>query len=230
MPGHGGAPKPFQNSRPRRPPKDAGEPSARGDASPITIRGRHEGPRIQQLSLVVVGERDHLTEPLIRALQKQRADVRHLWPAPSQYPTSYEVVFSVLLPDLPMRLPWLPGAPGSALVIVLPAAGSVDLRVLRNCAPHAVLHLPASEAAADVAVAMARDRFGYEERLNARIDKLDENLRTMRTVERAKVILMTGRGLSEESAYQFLRKQAMAKRVSIGRLSEALIDSEELLS
>lgn len=193
-------------------------------------RGRYEAGLLEQLSVVVVGDRDHMIEPLIRTLQKQRADVRHLWPAPVQYPTPHDVVFSVLLPDLPMRLPWLPGAPDCALVVLLPATDAVDLRVLRNCAPHAVLHLPASEAAIEVALALARDRFGYEHRLSARIEKLDENLRTMRTVERAKAILMTGRGMSEEKAYQFLRKQAMAKRVSIGRLSAALIDSDELLS
>jgi AmiR/NasT family two-component response regulator len=36
--------------------------------------------------------------------------------------------------------------------------------------------------------------------------------------------------MSEDDAYRFLRKQAMAKRVSIGRLSAALVDSEDLLS
>lgn len=226
----GNPPKPFHVSHVRKPHADAAEPGARSDSRPAATRMRHDGAPFEQLSIAVIGDRDHLIEPLIRALQKQRAEVRHLWPAPAQYPTPYDVVFSVLLPDLPMRLPWLPGAPESALVVLLPAAGSADLRLLRNCAPHAVLHLPASDSAIEVSLALARDRFGYEQRLSARIDKLDENLRTMRTVERAKAILMTGRGMSEEKAYQFLRKQAMAKRVSIGRLSEALIDSEELLS
>lgn len=215
-----------------KPPSTSSGRKLRGDNAEHVARdhrGRHEAGVHQPLSAAVIGERDHLIEPLIRSLQKHRADVRHIWPAPAQYPTPQDVLFSILLPDLPMRLPWLPGAPASALVILLPSSEPPDLRVLRNCAPHAVLHLPAGEAAIEVALTLARDRFGYEQRLSERIDKLDETLRAIRTVERAKAILMTGRGMSEEKAYQFLRKQAMAKRVSIGRLSAALIDSEELL-
>ena len=193
-------------------------------------KARNPGVSFAHLSVAVVAERDQTIEPFIRCLQKQRAEVRHIWPPPPQYPTTHDVVFSALVPDLPMRLPWLPGAAESALVVLLPSGAPVDLRLLRNCAPHAVLNVPAPDCAVDVALAMAVDLFGYEQRLSVRISKLDENLRTMRTVERAKTILMTGRGLSEEAAYEFLRTQAMAKRVSIGRLSVALVDSEELLS
>ena len=221
---------PRQSLRAAKAHSEGTESSGRITPKPGFNRPRHEEAADGLISVAVVGNRDHLLEPLIRALQKQRAKVQHVWPAPAQYPTTHEVVFSVLLPDLPMRLPWLPGAAEAALVVLLPASGGVDVRLLRNCAAHAVLHLPASDGPIEAALALARDRFGYEQRLRARIDKLDENLRTMRTVERAKAILMTGRGMTEDMAYQFLRKQAMAKRVSIGRLSAALIDSEELLS
>ena len=193
-------------------------------------RTRERSGSFAHLSVAVVAERNEVVEPFIRTLQMQRAEVRNIWPPPPQYPTTPDVIFSVLVPDLPMRLPWLPGAADCALVVLLPTGMPVDLRLLRNCAPHAVLNIPAPEAAVDVALAMAVDLFGYEQRLSVRISKLDENLRTMRTVERAKMILMAGRGLSEEAAYEFLRTQAMAKRVSIGRLSVALVDSEELLS
>jgi hypothetical protein len=192
--------------------------------------GRPDGDHLVHNSAAVVAERDQTIESVIRTLQRQRLDVRHVWPPPAQLPMDAQVVFSVLLPDLPMRLSGLPGAPETALVVMLPPLGRVDLRLLRNCTPHAVLHLPANETAIEVAFAMALDLFGYEKRLIARINKLDENLRTMRIVERAKTILIAARGMSEDDAYQFLRKQAMAKRVSIGRLSAALVDSEDLLS
>lgn len=188
-----------------------------------------DGARFAHLSVTVVAERDDNIQQVIRALQRHRSEVRHVWPPPAQLPLNCEVLFSVLLPDLPMRLPGLPGAPEAALVVILPAQGGPDMRLLRNCAPHAVLHLPASETAVEVSLAMACDLFGYEKRLSARIEKLDENLRTMRVVERAKAILIAGRRMSEDEAYQFLRKQAMIKRVSIGRLSAALVDSADLL-
>jgi AmiR/NasT family two-component response regulator len=186
--------------------------------------------RFGDLRIGVVCRRDPDGEHLIRLLQRTRAAVTGIWPAPEQIPVDFDCVFSVLLPDLPQRLPWLPGMASAALTVILPHAGRVDMKVLRNCAPHSIIHLPASDAAVEVSLMMARDHFSYERRLNARIEKLDENLRTMRAVERAKAILMKQRGLSEDEAYHFLRLQAMSKRVSIGALSTAIIDSQELLS
>lgn len=186
--------------------------------------------KFDNLRIVAICDRDTEGDRLVRQLQRTRAQVVHIWPAPEQIPADFDAVYCVLLRDLPQRLPWLPGMASAALVVILPQTGSVDLSLLRNSAPHAVLHLPPTESSVDVSLMMAREHFGYERRLNARIDKLDDNLRTMRAVERAKAILMKHRGMAEDEAYHFLRLQAMTKRVTIGALSTAIIDSQELLS
>jgi AmiR/NasT family two-component response regulator len=76
---------------------------------------------------------------------------------------------------------------------------------------------------------LGHDHFLYECRLRGRIEKLDDNLRTMRSVERAKAILMQTRSVSEEEAYHYLRRQAMERRVTIGSLANAIVDSQDLL-
>jgi len=187
------------------------------------------GVKLSALSIAVVCERDSEGDRLIRLLQRTRATVTNIWPAPEQIPSDVDAVYCVLLPDLPKRLPWLPGMAGAALIVILPQSGSVDLTLLRNSAPHAVLHWPTTEVSVEVSLMMAQEHFGYESRLNARIAKLDDNLRTMRAVERAKAILMKHRGMVEDEAYHYIRMQAMSKRVSIGALSTAIIDSQELL-
>ena len=78
-------------------------------------------------------------------------------------------------------------------------------------------------------LALARGHFLYERRLRGRIEKLDESLRTMRSVERAKSLLMRLKNVSEEEAYNYLRRQAMERRVTIGAVASAIIDSYELL-
>ena len=180
--------------------------------------------KFSTLSIAVICERDTEGDRLIRILQKTRASVTHIWPVPEQIPADYDVVYCALIPDLPQRLPWLPGMAGAALTVILPQNASVDLTLLRNSAPHSVLHWPATDASVEVSLMMAREHYGYECRLNARIEKLDDNLRTMRAVERAKAILMKHRGMAEDEAYHYLRMQSMTKRVSIGALSTAIID------
>lgn len=76
---------------------------------------------------------------------------------------------------------------------------------------------------------MAREHFLYEQRLRGRIEKLDENLKTMRTVEKAKSILMRSKNLGEDDAYNFLRSQAMERRVTISVIAKAVVESFELL-
>jgi len=181
------------------------------------------------VSIAVVTERNNDGERLIRELQRLRARVQHIWPLPAQLPAEYDVVFCDLTEDLPSRLPWLPGEPDSALVLIVSEQTPFNLKLLHRCAAQAVLHYPVSPLAVQTSLALGREHHLYERRLRGRIDKLDDNLRTMRSVERAKSIVMRSKNLDEEAAYHFLRRQAMARRVSIGTIANAVIDSQELL-
>ena len=74
--------------------------------------------RPAELNIAVIVERDDSGEFLIRELQRQRAGVRHIWPLPAQLPLQYDAVFCLLSKDLPQRLPWVPGEPSCALILV----------------------------------------------------------------------------------------------------------------
>jgi hypothetical protein len=75
---------------------------------------------VVDLDIVVAARRDETTEPLIRALQRARARVRQLWPLPDVLPGETDVIFCELTPDLPNRVPWIPGEPKAALVVMIP--------------------------------------------------------------------------------------------------------------
>lgn len=182
------------------------------------------------LKVAVIVDRDDDGGRLVRELQRLRCNVQHEWPMPPQIPAQFDVVFCALSSDLPQRLPWIPGEPAAALVVVDRGEEALDLGLLHNCAAHGVLHYPATARAVMASLALARSHFLYEKRLRGRIEKLDESLRTMRSVERAKSLLMRVKHVSEEEAYNYLRRQAMERRVTIGAVANAIIDSYELLS
>ncbi len=183
----------------------------------------------RDLDIAVFTARDQAGEQLLRELQRTRARVQHIWPIPELIPVSYDVIYCDLLNDLPQRLPWLPGKPDTALVVIAAATQSLDLKLLHNCAPHAVIHQPVTAQAVLASLLVGRGHFLYERRLRGRVDKLDDNLRTMRSVERAKAILMQSRSINEEEAYHYLRRRAMERRVTIGALANVIVDSQELL-
>jgi AmiR/NasT family two-component response regulator len=155
--------------------------------------------------------------------------VTALWPIPAEIPIEYDVVFCHASSDLPNRMAWLPGEAPSALVLVSRQGQRPNGKLVEKCAPQAALQLPCGPGAAVWALMLARNQFLYERRLRSRIDKLDENLRTIRAVERAKALLMEKRKMNEEEAYHFLRRTAMKRRISVGALATAIIDSSEIL-
>ncbi|MDA8107752.1 MAG: ANTAR domain-containing protein [Betaproteobacteria bacterium] len=185
--------------------------------------------KLSNVDIVVACERDDTGDALIRDLQHTRARVRHLWPIPARLPDDTDVIFCDFAPDLASRIPWVPGEPKAALVTILAREPSPDLELLCNCAPDAVLHRPFTAQATLTSLVLARAHFAYEQRLRSRIGKLDETLRTIRCVERAKAILMSRRKVREDEAYQFMRRQAMSRRVSISTIANAIVDSEEML-
>ncbi len=193
-------------------------------------RGSSElSTEISSLEILLAVPRDENGEMLARELSRTRGSVRRVWPLPPRLPEAVDVMLCELVPELPQCLPWVPGQPTAALIVVAQAVQMPQLKLLRNCAPHAVLHRPFTTGTVLTSLAIARAQFLYEQRLRTRIDKLDETLRSFRSVERAKNILMEKRKLDEEAAYHFMRKQAMNKRISIGVVAAAIIDSHGIL-
>lgn len=186
-------------------------------------------PEIGALEILVAVPPDEEADLLARELSRTRSMVRRIWPLPAHLPEAVDAMFCELAPELPQCLPWVPGQPTAALVAVTQAVQMPPLKLLRDCAPHAVLHRPFTTGTVLTSLAVARAQFLYEQRLRTRIDKLDETLRAFRSVERAKHILMEKRQLDEEAAYHFMRRQAMSQRISIGAVAVAIIDSHDIL-
>ncbi|VIO71943.1 ANTAR domain-containing response regulator [Bradyrhizobium ivorense] len=184
---------------------------------------------LADLSAVVVAPVDDQIGMLLRELQRFRMRVRQVWPMPESVPADADVVYCEYSPDLARRLPWIPGDARSALVVILPATEAIHADALCHATPNAILPRPFTPNAVLSSLVLARSQFGYERRLRSKIEKLDDNLRSMRTVERAKAILMATRQMPETEAYGFIRRQAMDRRVSASAVAAAIVDSFELL-
>lgn len=203
--------------------------NARNTGATAPRNGRSLMLELGTLDLTVATRRDEDGELLIRELQRVRAKVRHVWPIPDRLSEDTDIIFCDFVPGLADRIPWIPGEPKAGLVAIIPLAPPPDLAALRDCAPDAVLHKPFTTYAILTSLTMARSQFQYGQRLRNRIEKLDENLRAMRSVERAKAILMSARNMREDEAYNFIRRQAMQRRVSISAVAAAIVDSHEIL-
>ena len=78
----------------------------------------------------------------------------------------------------------------------------------------------------DVALA----RFQHEEGMRRELADARSQLSERKTIDRAKGILMTRNGLSEEDAYARLRKTAMDKGLKVADVAQRILDVSELLA
>lgn len=188
---------------------------------------RHE---TEKLSVLVAAERDAQVDLLLRELRRLANHVVHLYPVIDRLPAEHDVILVDISLPLSDQLPWVPGEASAALILLLPENGQYSLKKLRTCCPDAVLHRPFHPSAIQTSLVLARNQFQFIRRLGSRIARLEENIKAIRDIERAKTIVMDMRRVSEDEAYAYLRSQAMERRTTVALFASHLVDSHQLLS
>jgi AmiR/NasT family two-component response regulator len=185
---------------------------------------------LRELSIVVTHPRDRDGEELVRHLQRIGCQVQVLWPAPDALPERVDVAFWLFDQSIRSRLPWPPGEPPTALVAIVDYESPISLRAIVEANVKAVIGKPIRPFGILTNLVLARALHGYEKRLTAKVAKLEETLRSGRQVDKAKRILMSLKGLSEEAAYETIRRQAMQKRVSMGVIASSIIHANDVFA
>lgn len=185
--------------------------------------------QLSRLRLLVVCEADDEGQGLLRHLQRTRAAVRHQWPAPDRIGENTDVLFCEYGPGLGTRLAWMPGEAEAALVVLLPQNGRFDFNELQVACPNAVLHRPFLPHTIDAALLVAHDQFAFFKRQKSRITRMEENVRAMRDIEKAKQLIMLRDKVSEAEAFRTLRDIAMKKRATIASIASKLVDTSDSL-
>jgi len=184
----------------------------------------------RQLRAVVVHPRDNNGELLIRQLQRVGCRVDNLWPPIGRIGANVDIVLCLVKPETRQLASSLGEEPNAAMVAVVEQDDPGTLQLLADFTPQAVIHAPFNGAALLTNILVARNNSRYQRRLQSKISKLEETLRSVRKVERAKSILMALRKIDEAEAYAYLRDQAMKKRLPIGAIASVVVDSNDVLA
>jgi AmiR/NasT family two-component response regulator len=181
--------------------------------------------QFSRLTITLVSELDEQGNMLLRELQRTRARVRQRWPVPERIGEETDIVVCEYMPDLSRRCAWMPGEATAASIVLLPQSGQYDIRTLQAALPDAVMHRPYSPQAIQTALVIGWDHFSFARRQRSRIARLDENVRSLRDIERAKLVIMAEKNISEYKAFNVLRDMAMERRITIAALAASLVDS-----
>jgi AmiR/NasT family two-component response regulator len=114
-----------------------------------------------------------------------------------------------------------------AAVLILTAFSQRDLiEQARDAGALAYLVKPFQRSELIPAVEIAIGRFREMKELHDQASSLEEQLETRKIVDRAKGRLMDERGLSEQDAFSFIQRTAMAERLTMKAVSVQIIAGE----
>jgi AmiR/NasT family two-component response regulator len=184
----------------------------------------------RDLRAIVSHPRDTDGELLIRCLQRLDVPVQCLWPPPDKLEKDINLLLCLVDPTARPLLETTTTDSCSAVVGILDPQRPENMRLFSEVTPHAALIRPIDQAAILPSIILAQNNAKFQQRQQTKINKLEETLRSYRKVEQAKAILMRQRDIDEPEAYNFLREQAMRRRVPVGVIASAVVELNEVLS
>jgi AmiR/NasT family two-component response regulator len=179
--------------------------------------------------VLVVHPPDPDGEVLVRQLRRIGCQVRSMWPPPSKLPDELDAVFLLVERAGSDALPWRPGDSDPPLIAVVEYENPTLLRGLLDSGAQAVVNKPIRATGLLSTLVLACAMAAYNRRMQTKIRKLEDQLRTRRDVGRATRLLMQMKGLSEAEAYELMRGQATRSRLSLGEVAARILSASDVL-
>ena len=168
---------------------------------------------------------------LIQQLQRIGCQTQAFWPPPPMLPDTIDVVFVAVRPDIVHRdMTWRTPEMRAALIAIVTYENPTIVQTVLELGAHAVMPAPVRSFGVLSTLVIAR---GVQHELSSQlkqIRKLDTRLQGQRRLAEAKAVLMQTRHISEDAAYDLIRAQAMAKRMSMDEIALAIINANEILN
>jgi len=185
---------------------------------------------LRQARVLVLHPRDRDGDELLRQLKRIGCQVDLAWPAPPNIPDGVDVVYFLLDPDQASAMNWRSGELRATMIAIIDFENPTILKELLDSNAHGVLVRPIRPGGVLSTLVLASSHRNYEARLLGKVAKLEETLKARREIEKATRIIMKLRGLSEGEAYEFIRRQATAKRISTAAIATSIINAQTILS
>ena len=187
---------------------------------------------LRELSVLVIHAPDADGTALVDHLNRIGCRVEAQWPPPKRLPPKVDVLFVAIERDLHKRVTRLlkrDAEEGPAVIAVVDYENPATLQLVLETDSLAVIGKPVRPFGLLANLVTVRNAWLERAALRRRIATLEAKIAGQKKVAKAKAILMDYQGLTEQEAYRSIRAQAMAKRMTMEAISEAIINANDLL-
>lgn len=170
-------------------------------------------------------------EDLWRHLNRIGCSVKTSWPPPKEIPPDADVVFLAVRPIVEREIDfdWNADDPPAVLIAVVDYENPVIVETVLRLKAQAVIGLPLRPFGILANVLLSLTNHKREQRLKTHVKRLSSKLKAKRDIDKAKSILISTHGVSEDKAYEIIREQAMNKRTTIEAIASSIINASDVL-
>ncbi|MFT4190053.1 MAG: ANTAR domain-containing protein [Comamonas sp.] len=187
---------------------------------------------LRELKVVIVHPPDEEGSALQAHLRRIGCMASFAWPLPEALPANADVVFVLIddhfRPGCRKLLQALP-QPRPTVIAIQSYEDPGTLQVMLDMGALASVQKPIRASGLLASLAIARKTWADAQALCKENRKLRRKIVSDQTISRAKAILMAARDIDEQGAYDAIRAQAMARRVSMNEIANSIINMEKLL-
>ena len=187
---------------------------------------------LRGLRVQVVHPPDNERVRLIEHLRRIGCMVEAQWPVPDAWSEACDVMLLAIEHDVRDDIQRLLKSGDGVRPTLIAIVGYEDpstLQLVLEAGAVAVVERPIRPFGLLTNLTIARSLWLERRETQKRLRKLERKLSGIQRIQKAKSILMDGQGLSEAEAYETIRRQAMAKRLSMDDMAAAIIHANELL-
>jgi AmiR/NasT family two-component response regulator len=168
---------------------------------------------------------------LVQHLRRIGCITTATWPLPKKLSLESDLIVLAIEHDYRVPLRELFNQPREALPTVVGIVGYENpsiLQLILELGAQAVVERPIRPFGLLTQLAMARSLWLEQREAAQRTRKLERKLAGVRSILRARLILMANHDLNEEEAYQSLRRQAMSHRLGMEEMAAAIVAADDV--
>ena len=187
---------------------------------------------LKGLRVLVVHPRDSEGKSLVEHLERIGCQVEVEWPVPESAGNAEIVMLAIEQEARAAIARFVEGLGENppAIVPMVTYENPATLQIVLETGALAVVERPIRLFGLLTNLIVARSLWLERAEMQRRLAKLERKLAGIRSIQKAKSVLMSSQGLSEEDAYEMIRRQAMAKRVAMEEIAGAIINAHALLN
>ena len=187
---------------------------------------------LRKLKILVIHPNDEQGSDICQHIERIGCSVRMVWPCPKHIKSSTDVVFIQTLQDQPFtELPyWLKNEKNIPTIIaIVDYENPTILQTVCEIGAHAIINTPVRPFGLLANLVIARTHWRKELVLGSRVNKLETKIRKIHSVEHAIAILERANNISREQAYEYIRSNAMKRRLTTEDVAEEIVVADKTL-